>query len=276
MHEANTSADTAAAADAATTAAGRPHILIIDDDDRLRALLGRFLDAKGYRVTLACDAAEARQRMAGMAFDMLVVDVMMPGESGLELVRSLKAGSQPGTTGQPPCLMLTAMGEPGERLMGLESGADDYMTKPFEPQELLLRIRNILSRPPPAVTSAPATAHEGAADIWVRFGPHRFDCQRLRLETAGQPRHLTGAEKQLLGCFCSHPDIVLSRQRLADLLGGQMEGRSIDVAVARLRRKLEANPRRPVWLLTARGMGWMLQTDPQPAISIYDPQTVQS
>lgn len=232
-----------------------PHILIIDDDERLRHLTGRFLREDGFRVTLAADAAEARQRLEGVRFDLMVVDVMMPGESGLDLVRDLKDGATP-----PSCLMLTAMGEPGQRLHGLESGADDYMTKPFEPRELSFRIRNILGRQPDMAEEQHAETNPESPDI-IPFGPHRFDLDRRMLITGGKRQHLTSAEKKLLGCFCDHHDDVLSREQISVMLDGQMEGRSIDVAVARLRRKLEPNPGKPIFLLTARGHGWVLETD---------------
>lgn len=229
------------------------HILIIDDDDRLRELMARFLKDQGHRVTSASSAEEARERIKGLRFDLMVVDIMMPGESGLDLVRALKQDAD-----APPCLMLTAMGEPGQRLHGLESGADDYMTKPFEPRELALRIRNLLGRQ--SAPSGPASASFNARTEII-FGPHRFDPERKTLSTGGKRQHLTEAEKNLLGCFCAAPDNVLSREDISDRLGGQMAGRSIDVAVARLRRKLEPNPGRPIYLLTVRGLGWMLETD---------------
>ena len=229
------------------------HILIIDDDERLRDLTGRFLGDQGFRVSTAASAEEARAHLEVVRFDLMVVDIMMPGESGLDLVRSLKSGS-----GAPPCLMLTAMGKPGERLHGLESGADDYMTKPFEPLELALRIRNLLGRRPPDEASAPVDADAGPT---VAFGPHRFETQRQVLTTGGRRQHLTSAEKNLLSCFCTDPGGILSRGEISKRLGGQMTGRSIDVAIARLRRKIEPNPGKPIYLLTARGQGWMLDTD---------------
>jgi two-component system phosphate regulon response regulator OmpR len=230
----------------------KSHILIIDDDDRLRDLIGRFLMDQGYRVTTTASSEEARNRMQGMAFDILVVDIMMPGETGLELVHDLKQ-----TNPNLPCLMLTAMGEPGHRLHGLESGADDYMTKPFEPLELSLRIKNILSRVANPIASDTPTGSSKS----VRFGPHLFDRTRKQLTTGGQRQHLTTAEKDLLSCFCDRPRKTLSREGLSDMLGGQMEGRSIDVAVARLRRKIEPNPSKPIYLLTVRGQGWALESD---------------
>ena len=230
------------------------HILIIDDDERLRELTGRFLVDQGFRVSMAASTEEARKHLEVVRYDLLVVDIMMPGESGLDLVRALK--SDPDT---PPCLMLTAMGKPGERLHGLESGADDYMTKPFEPLELALRIRNLLERQPPDEASAAAAAP--GTEPAVAFGPHRFDTDRQVLTTGGKRQHLTSAEKNLLSCFCSDPNSILSRGDISDKLGGQMTGRSIDVAIARLRRKIEPNPGRPIYLLTARGQGWTLDTD---------------
>lgn len=232
------------------TSLEKHHILVIDDDNRLRELLSRFLNQQEFLVTTAASAEEARLRLEGMQFDMLVVDVMMPGENGLDLVRDLKSSGM--TT---PCLMLTAMGEPGQRLHGLESGADDYMTKPFEPLELALRLQNILGR------KMPAAADNNQQSQSVRFGPHQFDLERQLLMTGRQRRHLTSSEKALLSCFAENAGTVLSREGLSVMLGGKMEGRSIDVAVARLRRKLEPNPGRPIYLLTARGLGWVLETD---------------
>ena len=243
-----------------TAMADKSHILIIDDDDKLRQLISRFLAEQGHRVTEAASAEEARQRMQGMIFDCLVVDIMMPGEtglgeSGLDLVRDLKKDKP-----DLPCLMLTAMGEPGHRLHGLEIGADDYMTKPFEPLELALRLKNILLRQP-SPSSPSDRNHNAASSVSVAFGPHVFDNNRQQLMTRGQRQHLTTAEKDLLKCFCDKPQEILSREDLSDMLGGTMEGRSIDVAVARLRRKIEPNPSKPIYLLTVRGRGWSLETD---------------
>ena len=230
------------------------HILVVDDDERLRDLIGQFLKEQGYRISTAASAEEARAHLGVLRFDLLVVDIMMPGESGLELVRALKSDPD-----APPCLLLTAMGKPGERLHGLESGADDYMTKPFEPRELALRIRNLLGRMPGKGESW-AAADPGAGPM-VAFGPHRYETDRQVLTTGGRRQHLTSAEKDLLSCFCKEPDSILSRSEISNRLGGQMNGRSIDVAIARLRRKIEPNPGKPIYLLTARGQGWMLDTD---------------
>ena len=233
--------------------APKHHILVIEDDERLRDLLLRFLLGKGYRVTGAGSVEEARARMKGTYFDAYVVDIMLPQESGLDFVRALKTAGD-----TPPCLMLTAMGAPGQRLMGLESGADDYMTKPFEPDELALRIRNLLRRTeesqPSQNNSAPPTAS-------IRFGPHEFDIDNMQLKTGNQRAALTTAERKLLACFARHPNAPLSRDVLAAMLSSQMEGRSLDVAVTRLRQKIEPNPRQPIYLLTMRGVGWMLQID---------------
>ncbi len=231
----------------------RHHILVIDDDKPLLELLLRFLSGKGYRVTGSQSAAEARSRLKGTYFDALVVDIMMPNETGLELVRSLK-----NTNSDLPCLMLTAMGEPGERLLGLESGADDYMTKPFEPEELALRIRNLLRRTGGAET---IDTHETGWEATVNFGPHKFDLATGQLRTGNQRNHLTTAESVLLKCFASHANQILARPDLVAMIENPMEDRSLDVAVARLRRKIEPNPRKPIYLLTLRNQGWVLQAD---------------
>ncbi len=236
------------------------HILIIDDDDRLRDLIGKFLQDQGFMVSKAASIEQARDCMANVIFDLLVVDIMLPGESGLDFVRSMKAAPESNT---PPCLMLTAMGEPGHRLHGLESGADDYMTKPFEPLELSLRIKNILARSKPALDSPPAAnaAPPNKIAEHIRFGRHGFDTMRLQLTIGDKRLHLTTAEKDLLACFGRNQGQILSRDDISAMLGGQMEGRSIDVAVARLRRKIESDPKKPVYLLTVRGRGWVLETD---------------
>ncbi len=236
------------------------HILIIDDDDRLRDLIGQFLQDQGFMVSKAASIEQARDCMANIIFDLLVVDIMLPGESGLDFVRSMKSAVSPNT---PPCLMLTAMGEPGHRLHGLESGADDYMTKPFEPLELSLRIKNILAHRPPANDHSKNTDHSenSETDGHIRFGRHGFDTARLQLTIGDKRLHLTTAEKDLLACFGRNHGQVLSRDDISAMLGGQMEGRSIDVAVARLRRKIESDPKKPVYLLTVRGRGWVLETD---------------
>jgi two-component system phosphate regulon response regulator OmpR len=228
------------------------HILVIDDDERLRILLRRFLEESGFRVTDAGSAQEARSILRGMAFDILVVDVMMPGETGIEFLADLRKDDP------VPALFLTARSETESRIEGLEAGADDYMSKPFEPRELVLRIQRILKRN--VLTEQKTMAND------VRFGPFHFDIVSGLLTKAGNRLHITTAEQQLLGTFAKAPNTVLSRDDLSNILNGRMEGRSIDVAVARLRRKLEPNPRHPVYLQTVRNRGWMLRTDiAQPA-----------
>lgn len=228
------------------------HILVIDDDERLRILLRRFLEESGFRVTDAGSAQEARSILKGMAFDILVVDVMMPGETGIEFLADLRKDDP------VPALFLTARSETESRIEGLEAGADDYMSKPFEPRELVLRIQRILKRN--VLTEQKTMAND------VRFGPFHFDIVSGLLTKAGNRLHITTAEQQLLGTFAKAPNAVLSRDDLSNILNGRMEGRSIDVAVARLRRKLEPNPRHPVYLQTVRNRGWMLRTNiAQPA-----------
>jgi two-component system phosphate regulon response regulator OmpR len=162
-----------------------PHLLVVDDDARLRELLRRYLSENGFRVTVAADAEDARANLAGFAFDLVVLDVMMPGENGIDLIRALRAQSQPR---RPPILLLTAMAEPEDRINGLEQGADDFLAKPFEPRELVLRIRNILER-----RAAPEPA-----EPTLRFGGFRFDLARGELFRGDSPVHLTAAEGSLL------------------------------------------------------------------------------
>ena len=229
------------------------HILVIDDDERLRALLVRFLNSKHYRVTGAASVAAAKQLIRGIRFDAFVVDVTMPGENGLDFVRFVKGAGH--TT---PCLMLTAMAEPPQRLQGLKTGAEDYMTKPFEPDELDLRIRNLLRWAKLLVADSQQAEVDSSL---IRFGPHAYDPNSGQLRTGNQRNPLTKAESDLLGCFVRHRKQVLSRHELQGMLTTALDGRSLDVSVARLRRKIEPNPHRPIYLVTARGHGWMLDTD---------------
>jgi len=222
-----------------------PHILVIDDDDRLRELLRQFLSDNGFRVSTASDAADARARLSGIRFDLLVLDLMMPGESGLDFARDLRR------TDNVPILMLTAMGEADDRIAGLENGADDYLTKPFEPRELLLRINNILRRVP----SPPEAASE------VRLGEVRFDLNRDELSRDGVAVRLTDVEAALLRVLAERPGIVLSRDDLTELTGASGGGRAVDVQVTRLRRKIEPDPRLPTYLQTVRGKGYVLRPD---------------
>jgi two-component system, OmpR family, phosphate regulon response regulator OmpR len=222
-----------------------PHLLVVDDDARLRELLRRYLSESGFRVTTAADAAEARANLASFAFDLVVLDVMMPGECGLVLTRALRQ------EGLVPVLLLTAMGEPEDRVNGLEQGADDYLSKPFEPRELVLRISNLLQR-------RPAT---DADRRQVRFGGCRFDLVRGELFRGSDPIRLTAAEAGLLGSLAEKAGEAVSREELS--LSAQFSGsvRNVDVQMTRLRRKIERDPRFPRYLQTVRGTGYVLKPD---------------
>ena len=226
-------------------AADEQHLLVVDDDERLRALLQRYLSTGGFRVTAAASAEEARALMKSIAFDLLIVDVMMPGESGLDFTKSLRASSQ------VPILMLTAKGDPEERIAGLEHGADDYLPKPFEPRELMLRVGALLRRTVPTVRSAHAE---------VRMGDAVFDPERAQLRRKGKPVHLTSSEAALLQLFAANAGRPFSRGDLCTRLGVALE-RSIDVQVTRLRRKIEEDPKLPLYLQTVRGVGYVLVPD---------------
>ena len=220
------------------------HILVVDDDTRIRTLLQRFLAANGYRVTTAGDAAEARQHLKNFTFDLIVLDVMMPGEDGLGLTASLRK------TSDVPVLLLTARGEAADRIAGLESGADDYLPKPFEPRELLLRIAAIGRR----------ARAERAALKEIRLGAFRFDPERGEMTRDGQQVKLTGAETALLRLLAANAGKPISRQELAQRTGAGLE-RSIDVQVTRLRRKIEDDPKMPLYLQTVRSVGYVLIPD---------------
>ncbi|MDA0998601.1 MAG: response regulator [Proteobacteria bacterium] len=223
------------------------HVLIVDDDDRLRNLLAKFLGDNGFAVTTARDAADARDRMQSLTFDIIVLDLMMPGENGLDFAASLRK------TDNVPILMLTAMGEIEDRINGLERGGDDYLTKPFEPRELLLRMHNILKR------ARPAPAPEPIAD--VRLGESVFAIERGEMIRNGRRVHLTEVEAALLRALAVRPGEVLSREMLAELTGTGGGGRAVDVQVTRLRRKIERDPREPRYLKTLRGKGYVLWPD---------------
>ena len=221
------------------------HILVIDDDQRLRFLLKQFLEKNGFRVSDAEDTDQAKKIMKSLIFDLLVIDIMMPGQNGLEFLKEVRLKNN------VPALMLSAMSAIEDRLDGLEFGADDYMTKPFEPRELLLRIQNILKRFTPNISRNNEN---------TRFGPFLFNQNSLNLYKDGISVHLTTSEQKLLNCFALSPNKALSRDDINNLLGGNMEIRSIDVAIVRIRRKLEQDQRYPIYLQTVRGVGWMLQT----------------
>lgn len=227
------------------------HLLIVDDDERIRTLLQKFLMRNGFLVTAARDAEHARRILSGLDFDMIVLDVMMPGEDGISLCRSLRERMQ------TPILLLTAKGETGNRIEGLEAGADDYLPKPFEPKELLLRINAILRRMPetPAEDSIPKILHLG--DI-------RYDMERGEMWQGDALVRLTATEMQLMKIFSAQPGSPISRAKLVEDLGrdrGQAQERAVDVQITRLRRKIENNPKQPRYLQTVRGAGYMLAPD---------------
>jgi two-component system, OmpR family, phosphate regulon response regulator OmpR len=226
-----------------------PHILVVDDDDRLRELLRRYLSEHGLLVTTAADAAAACEKMQSLQFDLMVLDIMMPGETGLELAARLRKSK----AYCPPILLLTAMGEPQDRIMGLEAGVDDYLTKPFEPRELVLRIRAILRR-------IPQTDHAPAKEE-IRFGAYCYDMQRHRLIKGDEIVRLTSQEQEMLDVLASHVGRPVSREQLAQAGAVMGSERSVDVQINRLRKKLEPVPARPVYIVTARGSGYMLQED---------------
>ncbi|APG48669.1 response regulator [Phaeobacter porticola] len=227
------------------------HLLIVDDDERIRGLLKKFLMRAGFLVTAARDAAHARRVLSGLDFDLIVMDVMMPGEDGITLTRALRE------TLSTPILLLTAKGETDDRIEGLEAGADDYLSKPFEPKELLLRINAILRRmpEPTAKDTAPKVLH---------LGPIRYDIERGEMWQGEELIRLTGTESQLMKIFSTCPGEPVSRTKLVEDLGrdrGQAQERAVDVQITRLRRKIEPNPKQPQYLQTVRGAGYMLAPD---------------
>jgi two-component system phosphate regulon response regulator OmpR len=227
------------------------HLLIVDDDERIRTLLQKFLVRNGYLVSAARDAAHARRLLKGLDFDLLVLDVMMPGEDGVSLTRAIRE------TATTPILLLTARSETEDRIKGLEAGADDYLPKPFEPKELLLRINAILRRMPEAPV-------EHALPKLITLGAIRYDIERGELWHGEAPVRLTATEAQLMRIFSARPGEPISRAHLVEELGrdkGQAQERAVDVQITRLRRKLEADPKSPRYLQTVRGSGYMLAPD---------------
>jgi two-component system phosphate regulon response regulator OmpR len=227
------------------------HLLIVDDDERIRGLLQKYLIRNGFLVSAARDAAHARRLLAGLEFDLIVLDVMMPGEDGVSLTRALREELA------TPILLLTAKGETEDRIAGLEAGADDYLVKPFEPKELLLRINAILRR-------VPETRAAEAGPKVLRLGPVRYDVERGELWRGDHPVRLTATEAQLMRLFAARPGEALTRMQLVDDLGrggGQAQERAVDVQITRLRRKIEADPKQPRYLQTVRGAGYMLAPD---------------
>lgn len=231
-----------------------PHILVVDDDERLRELLRKYLSENGYIVLTAEHAQDARAKLTSFAFDLIVLDLMMPGESGLTFAADFR------TTSDVPILMLTAMGETEDRIRGLEAGADDYLTKPFEPRELLLRVNAILKRAP-----RPEEAQQGPREITM--GAAKFDVERGALSIDGEPHRLTSQEIQLLKVLAERPGQTFSRDDLIERTGGAQAnnlaggGRAVDVQVTRLRRKIEPDPKLPRYLQTVRGKGYVLMPD---------------
>ncbi len=218
------------------------HILVVDDDLRIADLLSRYLRSNGFRVSSTNDAAQARHAMTHLSFDLIILDVMMPGESGIEFARSLRK------TNSIPIIMLTARAEGDQRIEGLESGVDDYMTKPFEPRELLLRIKNILRRlkekPRQALTDN------------IQFGDYSFHISRGELSKNGEPVKITEKERELLKLFAQNPGKAIPRHELA--FGKVVSDRTIDVQITRLRQKIEKDPKAPAYLQTVRGKGYIL------------------
>lgn len=221
-----------------------PHLLVVDDDRRIRDLLSRFLSGEGYRVTTADTATDARAKLSGLSFDLLILDVMMPGESGFDFAKALRGGSN------VPILMLTARDAAESRIHGLEIGADDYLSKPFEPRELSLRIANILKRSQPA----PAPQIES-----VRFGPFIFHLARGELRQGDDIVRLTDREREMLRILAASQGETVPRPALAGN-GGAVSERAVDVQVNRLRRKIERNPANPIFVQTVRGIGYRLVT----------------
>jgi two-component system phosphate regulon response regulator OmpR len=220
------------------------HILVVDDDQGIRDLLARYLFEQGFRVTTANDAASARSAMRGLAFDLVILDVMMPGESGLDLARELKSISN------IPICLVTALAEPEQRIEGLETGVDDYISKPFEPRELVLRLQNILRR-----GRGPSGPREE-----VRLGDFTFHIARGELKRGEESIKLTERERDLLRLFAQRPGTPIARHELSSDEATGSE-RAIDVQINRLRRKIETDPANPVYLQTVRGKGYILHTD---------------
>jgi two-component system phosphate regulon response regulator OmpR len=219
----------------------KPHILVVDDDDRLRSLLSKYLSEQGFLVTAAANAAEARGKLSAFIFDLLILDVMMPGETGLEFLASLK-------NNHTPTLMLSAMGEVEDRISGLELGAEDYLTKPFEPKELVLRIRAILRR---------VSTQEEKSQI-LQFGEFRFELSNSQLKRGDEIVYLTSNEALMLKLLAQHVGTPVSREDLSKLMPNSGNERSVDVQMVRLRKKIEENDSKPVYIQTIRGAGYVL------------------
>ena len=227
------------------------HLLIVDDDERIRDLLKRFLARNGYLVSVARDAAHAARLLESLAFDLLIVDVMMPGEDGFSFTRRITQEIE------TPVMLLTAKGETDDRIEGLEAGADDYLPKPFEPRELLLRVSAILRRAAPVVPDTEPPKH-------LSMGDTSYELLRGELRRGEEAIRLTSTEQALMRVFSKQPNETVSRMRLAEELGGaggDVQERAVDVQITRLRRKIERDPKNPRYLQTVRGAGYMLTPD---------------
>jgi two-component system phosphate regulon response regulator OmpR len=222
-----------------------PHLLLVDDDRRIRDLLSRFLASEGYRVSTAASASDARAKLQGLHFDLLILDVMMPGETGFDLARFIR------TSSSVPIVMLTARHEAEARIEGLQIGADDYVAKPFEPRELALRINNILRRTAPPQT---ATIEK------IAFGPYVFHLDRGELREGEEVIHLTDREREMLRILSEVPGETVPRSALTG--NGSVNERAVDVQINRLRRKIERDPASPLFLQAVRGIGYRLVATP--------------
>jgi two-component system phosphate regulon response regulator OmpR len=222
----------------------KAHILVVDDDDRLRALLKKFLSEQGFMVTAATDAADARRKLKWFVFDTIILDVMMPGENGFELLASLPEDQKSSV------LMLSAMSEAEDRIRGLESGAEDYLTKPFEPKELVLRVRNILRR----------NSAQRQKERVVSFGDLRFDLATSQLKRGSDNIYLTSSEVAILKLLAENAGKPVSREELSALMPGSGNERTVDVQITRLRKKIEDSEGKPLYLQTVRGAGYVLYT----------------
>ena len=229
----------------------KPHILVVDDDDRIRQLLSRYLNENGFVVATASDSMQAEEIIKLAVFDLLIVDVMMPGKTGLEFTNDLRAASN-----NIPVLLLTALSESGDRIAGLETGADDYLAKPFEPKELLLRLKAILRRLPEKIDTDGGFKMGG----WT-YDPEMKELRRVSEVGEGEIVRLTSVEGNLLETLAMYSGRILSREELARLCALDGNDRTIDVQVTRLRRKIEDDSRSPRYLQTIRGQGYMLKVD---------------
>lgn len=223
------------------------HILVVDDDERLRNLLKKFLSENGFLISTAANAAQAHDLLKIFQFDLAIVDVMMPGQTGLDFTAQVRATTSVETL---PILLLTAMGEVDDRISGLTQGADDYLTKPFDPRELLLRIQAILKR-----------SLNGKTTEDLAFGQNVYSLKTNQLFRGGAPTMLTSAESNLLKLFAERPGKVLTRDDLVVESSGDLNPRTLDVQINRLRRKIEDDPKMPRYLQTVRGKGYILMTD---------------